>query len=70
MTQTQPIPLHPIALRREYLEASRLVANGRPDEADVARLVGLTQALLRDLVGEPKLDLVVKVPASSLKAPA
>lgn len=57
-----PLPKHPIAVRREYLEAAREVATRQPTDESVARLLALTQALFAIVCGEPELELRMVVP--------
>ena len=59
---SKPLPTHPIAVRREYLEAAREVAARQPTEESVARLLALTQALFAIVCGEPELELRIVVP--------
>ena len=61
------IPDSPIAMRREYLNTAREVATRQPTEESTAYLVALTQALLRDVCGEPELELRIGVPRSAVK---
>lgn len=61
------IPDSPIAMRREYIRAAREVATRKPTEENTAYLIALTQALLRDVCGEPELEIRIGVPRSVFK---
>lgn len=61
-----PIPESSVVLRREYLKVAREVAIMQPTEESAARLIALTQALLRDVTGEPSLFLTVSVSQEAL----
>ena len=49
-------------MRREYLNTAREVATRQPTEENTAYLIVLTQALLRDVCGEPGLEIRIGVP--------
>lgn len=61
------IPASPIAMRREYLNTAREVATRQPTEENTAYLIALTQALLREVCGEPALEIRIDVPRSAVK---
>ncbi|MGU3628112.1 hypothetical protein [Comamonas sp. C24C] len=61
------IPDSPVAMRREYLNTAREVATRQPTEESTAYLIALTQALLRDVCGEPALEIRIGVPRSAVK---
>lgn len=62
-----PIPTNPTSLRRDYLDTAREVAIRMPTEANIARLIALTQALLRDVTGEPAIEIRIGVPRHALQ---
>lgn len=56
------IPGNPIVMRREYLDTARDVATRQPTEENVGYLIALTEALLRDVCGEPDLQINIGDP--------
>ena len=63
----QTIPDSPIAMRREYLNTAREEATRQPTEENTAYLIALTQALLRDVCGEPGLEIRIGVPRPAVE---
>jgi len=54
-------------MRREYLKTATEVATRKPTEENTARLIALTQSLLREVTGEPKLEIRIGLPRSTMQ---
>lgn len=65
-TQAAPVNESRVALRRDYLNTAREVAVRTPTEANVALPIALTQELLRDVIGEPAIEIRISGPDSAM----